>query len=98
MMGTGLYGAGKAFVDHLVQTAALENARHGITVNSIRMGYFDAGLTHRVPERVLSDAMYRIPLQRLGRMEELASAVRFLYENEYVTGTSLDLTGGLSCA
>lgn len=96
IMGTGLYSASKAYMDNLIKTAALEGARYGITCNSIQLGYFDGGLTEKVPQKVLDHVMNTIPLKRLGSIEELASAINFLIDTEYVTGTNLEISGGLS--
>jgi NAD(P)-dependent dehydrogenase (short-subunit alcohol dehydrogenase family) len=50
--GTSVYSASKAFIDSLVKTVTLENLSKGITCNSIQLGYFDAGMAHRIPERI----------------------------------------------
>lgn len=94
--GAGVYSATKAFVDNLVKTAAMENAKYGITVNSIQCGFFDAGLTNKLPETVKNLLPMRIPLGRLGKVEELGHAIKFLFENDYVTGTNLVIDGGVS--
>lgn len=94
--GTGIYAASKAFNDTLIKVAAVENAKYGVTCNSIRLGYFDAGLTHKVPENVMTGVMETIPLKRLGTMQELVNAINFIVDTEYLTGTHLSLSGGLS--
>lgn len=94
--GAGIYSACKAFVDNLVKTAALENAKYGITYNSIQAGYFDAGLTHKLPKDFQETVKSKIPVGRFGRVEELASAIHFIFQNDYVTGTNLVIDGGVS--
>lgn len=96
VIGTSVYSASKGFVDNLVKTAALENAKHGITVNSIQLGYFEAGLIKKVPTDLLDAIVSKIPLKRLGKGEELVNAIEFLINTEYVTGVNLPLTGGLN--
>jgi 3-oxoacyl-[acyl-carrier protein] reductase len=96
-MGTSIYSASKAFNDNLVKTIALENAKYHITSNSIQLGYFDGGLTNKVPESIMKQVMEQIPLKRLGAVEELLRAVKFLIETEYVTGSNLTMAGGLEC-
>ena len=94
--GTGIYAASKAFNDTLVKVCAIENAKYGITCNSIRLGYFDAGLTYRVPDHILGKVMETIPLKRLGTMQELVNAIDFIVNTEYLTGVNLSLSGGLN--
>lgn len=96
VMGAGLYSACKAFNDSLIKTAALENAKYGITCNSIQLGYFDAGLTYQLPPAFRESLTERIPVRRLGNAVDLSQAICFLHSNRYVTGTTLELSGGMS--
>ena len=93
--GTGIYGACKAAVEHLVQTAALENGSKNITINAIEAGYFDAGLMHRIPKDIQTKIIDSIPMKRLGNVEELANTIRFIFEVDYVNGSSIKIAGGL---
>lgn len=94
--GTSVYSASKAFTDSLVKTATLENLSKGITCNSIQLGYFDAGMAHRIPEKILNNIVEKIPLRRLGRMKELYQVIEMLINTEYISGTSIKLNGGVS--
>lgn len=96
LKGTSTYAATKAFTDNFVRTCALENAKYGITCNSIQLGYFDGGLTYKVPENVLKQVVEKIPLNRLGKIEELFNCIHFILNTEYITGANIELTGGLS--
>jgi len=93
--GTAIYAAGKAYGEQLCRVAAAENAGKGVTVNCIRLGYFDGGLKDRIPEDTRAKILASIPMGRWGRVEELYNAVRFLVDTEYVTGTCLEIAGGL---
>lgn len=93
--GTGVYSGCKAFIDNLTKTCALENAKYGITCNSLVLGYSDGGLAHRIPKSILDGIVGAIPLRRLCRVEEIYKAVSFLMDTEYATGTNLVLTGGI---
>lgn len=95
VMGTGVYGASKAYVNHLVRTAALENASKNIQVNSIEMGYFDAGLAHKMPKDILDKVVESIPMKRLGTPYEIVNAINFILQTGYVTGSNLVIAGGL---
>lgn len=94
--GTSIYAATKAFNDNIVRTCALENAKYNITCNSLQLGYFNAGLTRKVPQNVLAQVMDKIPAKRLGNGEDLVTAIRFMFSSPYLNGVNLPLNGGLS--
>ena len=58
------------------------------------MGYFDGGLTERVPEDVLSNVLKSIPLKRLGYVSEMSNLIKTIIETEYINGTNISITGG----
>lgn len=93
--GAGIYSACKAFNDNLIRTAALENGKYGVTFNSIQLGYFGAGLCDRLPEIVKLDVLNRIPCKRFGKIYELANAIDFIINTEYLNGANIPLTGGI---
>jgi len=93
--GAGLYSASKAFTDNLIRVAALENAKHGSTWNSILLGYFEGGLCDKLPENIKEATLKNIPLRRFGKAEELVNTIKFLVDTEYCNGTVLKLDGGL---
>jgi len=95
VLGTPAYSASKAGLVGLTRTIALENARARITCNCISLGYFDAGMLYQIPEPLREQIRAKIPLGRFGRLEELAGAIRFLVDTEYITGQVLNLNGGL---
>lgn len=92
--GTGIYSASKAFCDNIIKTYSLENSKYGITSNSIQLGYFEGGLTNKVPEEILSKVLDKIPLKRLGMVEEMSNLVSTIIETQYINGTNLSITGG----
>lgn len=94
--GTAVYSASKAFMDNLIKTATLENLSKGITCNSIQLGYFDAGMAHRIPEKIKDSIIQSIPLKRLGSMEELHDTIEYFIKTEYISGTSIKINGGIS--
>ena len=69
--------------------------RAEFTANCLQLGYMDGGLTNTLSEDFLKQKIEAIPAKRLGRVDEIAHAVKFLIENEYVNGATLKLTGGL---
>lgn len=93
--GTGVYSSCKSFIDKFVKNVSLENIKYGVTSNTIQLGYFDGGMTYRIPEENLDAIKKTIGLKRFGKIEELVNAINFIIENEYVTGTNIKIDGGL---
>lgn len=93
--GTGVYSACKSFCETLVKTHSLENSKYGITSNSIRLGYFEGGLTEKVPENVLNNVKEKIPMNRLGQVSELYNLINVIIKTPYINGTTISITGGL---
>ena len=73
----------------------MENAKYGITVNTVNLGYFDIGLIQEVPSEVLAEIIDRIPMARLGDPSNILNAVKFLIDSDYITGSQINLNGGL---
>ena len=96
VVSTGIYAGSKGFVESYAKCIALENSSKGITCNCIQLGYFDAGLTYRIPEKFREGIVKTIPMKRLGTGKELALTTNYLIENGYVTGTSIKINGSLS--
>lgn len=93
IIGTSLYSGCKAFIDRFTKSAAIENISKNVTVNSIQLGYFDGGLTYKLPDPARTQK--ELPLKRFGTIEELCSTIEYIIENEYLTGTNLPLNGGI---
>jgi NAD(P)-dependent dehydrogenase (short-subunit alcohol dehydrogenase family) len=93
------YNASKAACHILTKSAAVQNARDGIRVNSVHPGMHPPMIATkaRKPDPALREKfMEKIPMRRAGRVEELAHAVLFLASDEasYITGASLVVDGG----
>jgi len=93
--GTSAYSASKAALWGLGKAVAKENATYGITVNTINLGYFDIGMIKDVPTEVLNEIIRGIPMGALGDPRNILQAIRFLLSSDYITGSQLDLNGGL---
>ena len=94
--GQSAYSAAKAGVDALSVTWARELGGFGIRAVSIAPGFIDTPSTRQglTPER-LEDWVRKTPLRRLGTIDEVARAVVYAAENDFVTGTVLEVSGGL---
>lgn len=94
--GTSAYAASKSALWGMSKAVAVENAKKNITVNTINLGYVNAGMTlNDVPEKLREEMLQQIPAGKLGDLEEVLKTVEYLIETEYITGTSIDLNGGL---
>jgi NAD(P)-dependent dehydrogenase (short-subunit alcohol dehydrogenase family) len=93
--GTSAYAASKAGLWGLTKSIAAENAKKGITVNTLNLGYFDIGMIAEVPQEILDGIIKMIPVQQLGNPENIYTAVNYLIASDYITGTSVDINGGL---
>ncbi|MFN8225012.1 MAG: SDR family NAD(P)-dependent oxidoreductase [Gaiellales bacterium] len=92
------YAASKAGIIVLTKIVARELAAHGVTVNSIAPAAVAGPIMDELPAEVIERLPSMIPVGRLGRADEVAAAVAFLCSEEagYITGTTLDVNGGLS--
>jgi len=95
--GQSNYAASKAGQVGMMRSLAREVARKGITVNCVSPGFVDTELLADLPEQVKQEHKASVPMRRFGRPEEVAWAVRSLASREasYVTGATLEVTGGL---
>lgn len=94
--GQSAYAAAKAGVNALTCTWAKELGAMGLRFVAIAPGFFDTPSTRAaLSEAVLTRLQQQIPLRRLGELESLYLAVRHAIENDYLTGTVLEVDGGL---
>jgi acetoacetyl-CoA reductase len=91
------YATAKAGMHGFTMSLAQEGAAKGITVNTISPGYVETPMTLAMRDDVREAIVAGVPMRRMGRPEEIASAVAFLVaeENGYVTGANLPVNGGL---
>jgi acetoacetyl-CoA reductase len=96
-IGQANYAASKAGLSGLTKSLALETARKGLTVNCVAPGFIDTEMVAAVSPEVLERVVAAIPMQRLGRPEEIAHAVKFLLQDSagYITGSVLAVNGGM---
>ena len=92
--GQSNYAASKAGLDACTRTWALELARYGIRVGGVAPGVTETGFLEGFSEEALVLLKAGIPLGRLGRTEEIWRAVRFILENDFFTGRTVEIDGG----
>lgn len=95
--GQSNYTAAKAGLVGFSKSLAQEMASRGITVNLVAPGFIDTDMTAGLPSLVKEEMMKRIPMKRLGKTEDIASAVSFLVSDEasYITGETIHVNGGM---
>ena len=95
--GQANYAAAKAGVAGMTRSLARELGSRNITVNCVAPGFIETDMTDGLPEAQKAALMQQIPLNRLGKPEEIAQAVAFLASREasYITGTELHVNGGM---
>jgi 3-oxoacyl-[acyl-carrier protein] reductase len=86
----------KAGLDAFTKSLAQELAGRDVAVNSVAPGFIDTEMTQELPEEVRQAILARIPMQRMGRPEEVADAVAWLATRAaYVHGTVIHVNGGM---
>ena len=91
------YTASKAGIEGFTRSLAREIGSRQITVNCVAPGFIDTDMTKDLDEALIQSMLNAVPLARLGKPEDVAAAVNFLASEEagYITGTVLDVNGGM---
>lgn len=91
------YVATKAAVIGMTKTMARELGKDCIRVNAVAPGFVETAMVEKMPEKVISSIIEKIPLKRMACTEEIAAAYAFLASDDakYITGTTLNIDGGL---
>lgn len=95
--GQANYAASKAGQIALTKTLAKEVAKKKITVNCVSPGFIATDFINDLNQDLLAEYKKMVPMKRFGTAEEVADAVLFLAGSRaaYITGTVLDVNGGL---
>jgi 3-oxoacyl-[acyl-carrier protein] reductase len=94
-IGQSNYSAAKSGVVALTVTWAKELARAGIRVAAVAPGFIQTEMTQSIKPEVLKQIESSIPLRRMGQPDEIAHAVQFILENDYFSGRTIEVDGGL---
>jgi 3-oxoacyl-[acyl-carrier protein] reductase len=95
--GQANYCAAKAGLVGFSKSLAQEIGSRGITVNVVAPGFIETDMTRALSDDARQTLLARVPAQRLGQPEDIATAVAFLVSPEagYISGETLHVNGGL---
>ena len=95
--GQSNYSASKAGLEGFTRSVAMEVASRGIRVNAVAPGFIVTDMTDALDEKQKEAIQSKIPLQKLGSVDDIANAVSFLLSDAspYITGQVLQVNGGL---
>lgn len=91
------YAAAKAGMTGFTKSLASELGSRNITVNCVAPGFIETDMTAELPEAVKTKMLERVPLGRLGSVNEIAATVAFLASPSasYITGETIHVNGGM---
>ena len=91
------YSASKAGLIGLTKSLSQEVATRNITVNCIAPGFIETPMTEKLDDKRKDTILNSIPMNRIGRPEDLSSAIIFLasQESSYITGQTIHINGGM---
>lgn len=95
-VGQANYAASKAGLIGLTKTIAQEGALRGIRCNAVAPGMIESDMTAGLSDRVKEQILEKIPLKRLGLTNEVAETIGFLVKNDYITGQTIVVDGGMT--
>jgi 3-oxoacyl-[acyl-carrier protein] reductase len=92
------YAASKFGVIGFTKTWSRELGPKGVRVNAVAPGFVETPILASMPDKVLQKMREQVPLQRLGRPEEIASVYAFLASDDasYINGAVIEVSGGMT--
>nr|WP_321274311.1 SDR family oxidoreductase [uncultured Vibrio sp.] len=94
-IGQTNYSASKAAVATMATTWSRELAKYGIRAAAIAPGVVHTPMAGNMKPEVTERLEKMIPVGRMAKAEEIAQSVKYILENEYITGRVLEIDGGL---
>ncbi len=94
------YAAAKAGMAGFTKSLAAEVGSRGITVNCVAPGFIETDMTAELPDDIKTQMLGRVPLGRLGNVDEIAATVAFLASSPaaYISGETIHVNGGMYMA
>ena len=94
-LGTLAYSTSKSGLLGMSRVLAKEYARFGITSNVLVLGHFKGGMFDVLTDEVKGELLKQIPTKTLGDVSSVANAIEFLIKSKYVTGSTINIDGGI---
>ena len=94
--GQANYAASKAGMIALAKSVAQEMGPKGIRANAIAPGFIESDMTDAIPEKMKDAMIAQVPMKRIGQAEEVAEVAAFLASQEYLTGQTIAIDGGMT--
>lgn len=95
-IGQANYAASKAGIIGLTKSVAKEVAMRNLRCNAIAPGMIDTQMTQDLSAKIQEQIISQVPLKRFGKIDEVAQAAIFLAQNDYITGQTITVDGGLT--
>ena len=89
-----LYSISKAGMDGMTKALAKELGPSNIRVNSIAPGIINTDINKNLSKEQLEELKQEIPLERIGKSEDIAKCVNWLVNDEFTTGQIISINGG----
>jgi 3-oxoacyl-[acyl-carrier protein] reductase len=91
------YAASKAAIEGFTRALALEVGSRSITVNAVAPGFIETDMTATLGDETMKAMLARVPLGRMGSVDDVAHVVAFLVSDAaaYITGETIQVNGGL---
>ena len=86
----------KASLIGFTKSVAREVAARGVRVNAIAPGFIESDMTDAIPEKMKDAMLAQVPMKRIGQAEEVAEVAAFLAGQEYLTGQTIAIDGGMT--
>ena len=95
--GQANYASTKAGMVGFTKSLAREVANRGVTVNCVAPGFIATDMTNELSDEQKQQVLTNVPMGRLGAVEDIAKAVKFLASEDsvYITGQTMHINGGL---
>ena len=99
-IGQSNYAASKAGVVGMSKSLSIEYAKKNITVNCVSPGFIVTDMTNKIPEKIRSILISKIPMGKLGSVDDVSNCAAFLSSDEasYITGETIHVNGGMYMA
>ena len=88
------YSVSKAGIDAMTKSLAKELGPSNIRVNSIAPGIIKTNMINNLSEEEIEEIRKEIPLQKIGKTENITKCIKWLIEDEYTTGQVISINGG----